>query len=129
MHKKYFLGMKFLAESSEMLCGKPLISANGRYYKMITELQDMNTEYDQNELNSLPSEKTLFTNFLCSCLFPFDLLKLAFNSAIHSHKSTSLIYFSQKKNPPFYKVITKQIVFCRRVLPGHVQECNIHASR
>ncbi|XP_053973403.1 uncharacterized protein LOC128873691 isoform X1 [Hylaeus volcanicus] len=47
---------KFLQDSSEMLCGQPMISDNGDMYKIISKLEDNSKEFDQAELDSLPSD-------------------------------------------------------------------------
>ncbi|XP_076760468.1 lipid droplet defective [Xylocopa sonorina] len=48
--------LKFLQDSSQMLCGRPMVSDNGALYKIISQLQDNSKEFDRTELDSLPTE-------------------------------------------------------------------------
>ncbi|XP_026675626.1 uncharacterized protein LOC108632621 isoform X2 [Ceratina calcarata] len=47
---------KFLQDASEMLCGQPMVSDNGDLYKLISKLEDNSKEFDQMELDSLPTD-------------------------------------------------------------------------
>ncbi|XP_017788277.1 PREDICTED: uncharacterized protein LOC108570860 [Habropoda laboriosa] len=47
---------KFLQDSSEMLCGQPMVSDNSDLYRIISKLEDNSKEFDQAELDSLPSD-------------------------------------------------------------------------
>ncbi|OAD61200.1 ATP-binding cassette sub-family A member 13 [Eufriesea mexicana] len=47
---------KFLQDSSEMLCGQPIVSDNGQLYKIISQLEDNSKEFDKIELDSLPTD-------------------------------------------------------------------------
>ncbi|KAG7198455.1 hypothetical protein KM043_005838 [Ampulex compressa] len=47
---------QFLQDSSEMLCGRALISDNGQIYKIISSLEDSNKGLEERELETLPSE-------------------------------------------------------------------------
>ncbi|XP_076237165.1 lipid droplet defective [Calliopsis andreniformis] len=47
---------KFLQDSSEMLCGQAMVSDNGDLYKIISKLEDNSKEFDQAELDSLPTD-------------------------------------------------------------------------
>ncbi|CAK9819447.1 ATP-binding cassette sub-family A member 13 [Anthophora plagiata] len=47
---------KFLQDSSEMLCGQPMVSDNGDLYRLISKLEDNSKEYNQDELDSLPTD-------------------------------------------------------------------------
>nr|XP_033339925.1 uncharacterized protein LOC117228336 [Megalopta genalis] len=46
---------KFLEDSSKMLCGQAMVSDNGDLYKIISRIEDNSKQYDQAELDSLPS--------------------------------------------------------------------------
>lgn len=50
-----FAASKFLQDSSQMLCGQPMVSDNGDLYKLISKIEDNSKEFDQEELDSLPS--------------------------------------------------------------------------
>ncbi|CAL7936973.1 unnamed protein product [Xylocopa violacea] len=47
---------KFLQDSSQMLCGRPMVSDNGDLYKIISQLEDNSKEFNRAELDSLPTE-------------------------------------------------------------------------
>nr|XP_012136751.1 PREDICTED: uncharacterized protein LOC100878441 isoform X3 [Megachile rotundata] len=47
---------KFLQDSSQMLCGQPMVSDNGDLYKIISKIEDNSKEFDQEELDSLPTD-------------------------------------------------------------------------
>lgn len=47
---------KFLQDSSELLCGRQLISDSGEFYRIISSLKDKEKAFDERELNSLPTE-------------------------------------------------------------------------
>ncbi|XP_076548743.1 lipid droplet defective isoform X1 [Osmia lignaria lignaria] len=47
---------KFLQDSSEMLCGQPMVSDNGDLYKLISKIEDNSKEFDKGELDSLPTD-------------------------------------------------------------------------
>ncbi|XP_033187616.2 lipid droplet defective isoform X1 [Bombus vancouverensis nearcticus] len=47
---------KFLQDSSEMLCGQPMVSDNGDLYKIISKIEDNSKDFDKAELDSLPTE-------------------------------------------------------------------------
>lgn len=48
--------MQFMKDSSKLLCGKTLIQDEGQIYKIISSLTDSNKEFDQKEIDSLPSK-------------------------------------------------------------------------
>ncbi|XP_078047717.1 lipid droplet defective isoform X2 [Augochlora pura] len=47
---------KFLEDSSKMLCGQAMVSDNGDLYKIISKIEDNSKQYDQAELDSLPTD-------------------------------------------------------------------------
>ncbi|KZC04437.1 ATP-binding cassette sub-family A member 13 [Dufourea novaeangliae] len=47
---------RFLQDSSEMLCGQAMVSDNGDLYKIISRIEDNTKEFDQAELDSLPTD-------------------------------------------------------------------------
>nr|XP_033323682.1 uncharacterized protein LOC117218991 isoform X1 [Megalopta genalis]XP_033323683.1 uncharacterized protein LOC117218991 isoform X1 [Megalopta genalis]XP_033323684.1 uncharacterized protein LOC117218991 isoform X1 [Megalopta genalis] len=47
---------KFLEDSSKMLCGQAMVSDNGDLYKIISRIEDNSKQYDQAELDSLPTD-------------------------------------------------------------------------
>ncbi|KAK9294638.1 hypothetical protein QLX08_010802 [Tetragonisca angustula] len=47
---------KFLQDSSEMLCGQPMVSDNGDLYRIISRIEDNSKEFDKAELDSLPTD-------------------------------------------------------------------------
>lgn len=51
----HFVASKFLQDSSEMLCGQPMVSDNGDLYKIISKIEDNSKDFDKAELDSLPS--------------------------------------------------------------------------
>lgn len=51
----HLVASKFLQDSSEMLCGQPIVSDSGQLYKIISRLEDNSKEFDRIELDSLPS--------------------------------------------------------------------------
>ncbi|KAK0086066.1 hypothetical protein PV325_003922 [Microctonus aethiopoides] len=57
---------KFLRDSSEMLCGRPLISDSSEFYRLLSSLKDKQTEFDDKEMNSLPTEfcRDTYKNFV-----------------------------------------------------------------
>ncbi|XP_066598930.1 uncharacterized protein ldd isoform X2 [Prorops nasuta] len=46
---------QFLHDSSEMLCGRTMMSDSGEFYKIISSIED-NSQIDQRELDSLPTK-------------------------------------------------------------------------
>lgn len=51
---------QFLGEASKVLCSKPLVEEGGQFYKVIKSIEDNRKNYNDRELNSLPSELLYF---------------------------------------------------------------------
>ncbi|XP_033223873.1 phospholipid-transporting ATPase ABCA1 isoform X3 [Belonocnema kinseyi] len=47
---------QFLGEASKMLCSRPLVEEGGQFYRVIKSIEDNTKNYNERELNSLPTE-------------------------------------------------------------------------
>lgn len=60
-----------------MLCGRPFVTNENRFYKTITQTRDFNNEADEEQLKVLPSETPTF--FLYFIAIVVAAMKFEFN--------------------------------------------------
>lgn len=62
--------MQFLSDTSKMLCGKQLMTADNDFYRTLSSIDDSKQNYDKDELNSMPSK---YCYKIKLCVFVVDI--------------------------------------------------------